>query len=127
LLLEAGRQHAFRHRRGAFVETHQHLDLGAERLLVEVEGFLAAPAEEQVWLDLDAHRLLRCRVGPLRKANYELKLAQDASTGDLRCTRPRRSRAPSCAPSPAPPCCARPPPSPPTSWRRCARNWPGST
>src|SRR5205085_4110532 len=48
LVLAAGGNHAGRRRLRAFLVAHHHLDLGAKRLLVEVERFLAAAVEEQV-------------------------------------------------------------------------------
>ena len=37
---------------GALLEAHEHLDLGAERALVELDRLLAATVEEQIGLDL---------------------------------------------------------------------------
>src|SRR5262249_14941075 len=55
LVVAAGRNHAGRRRLRAFLIAHQHLDLGAERLLVELDRLLAAAVEEQI----------RCRHGLL--------------------------------------------------------------
>ena len=41
---------------GAVLEPHQHRHLGSERPPVEIEGFVAAPVEVQIRLDL------HCRV-----------------------------------------------------------------
>src|SRR5215467_13550128 len=53
LVVAAGRNHAGRRRLRAFLIAHHHLDLGAERLLVELDRLLAAAVEEQI----------RCRHG----------------------------------------------------------------
>src|SRR5215831_7419912 len=55
LVVAAGRDHAGRRRLRAFLIAHHHLDLGAERLLVEIDRLLAAAVEEQI----------RCRHGLL--------------------------------------------------------------
>src|SRR6516164_9001849 len=55
LVVAAGRNHAGRRRLRAFLIAHHHLDLGAERLLVELDRLLAAAVEEQI----------RCRHGLL--------------------------------------------------------------
>src|SRR6516165_5561746 len=55
LVVAAGRDPAGRRRLRAILETHHHLDLGAERLLVELDRLLAAAVEEQI----------RCRHGLL--------------------------------------------------------------
>src|SRR5262249_28945372 len=55
LVVAAGRNPAGRRWFRAVLETHHHLDFGAERLLVEIDRLLAAPVEEQI----------RCRHGPL--------------------------------------------------------------
>src|SRR5215469_8325452 len=48
LVVAAGWNHAGRRRLRAVLETHHHLDLGAERLLVELDRLLAAAVEEQI-------------------------------------------------------------------------------
>src|SRR5215472_17580499 len=60
LVVAAGRNHAGRRRLRAFLIAHHHLDLGAQRLLVELDRLLAAAVEEQI----------RCRHGlsPLWKS-----------------------------------------------------------
>src|SRR6516162_3135179 len=55
LVVAAGRNHAGRRRLRAFLIAHHHLDLGAQRLLVELDCLLAAAVEEQI----------RCRHGLL--------------------------------------------------------------
>src|SRR5262245_42753426 len=64
LVVAAGRNHAGRRRFRAFLIAHHHLDLGAERLLVELDRLLAAAVEEQI----------RCRHGlsPLSKSLGEV-------------------------------------------------------
>src|SRR5215471_12160260 len=60
LVVAAGRDHPGRRRLRAFLIAHHHLDLGAERLLVELDRLLAAAVEKQI----------RCRHGlsPLCKS-----------------------------------------------------------
>src|SRR5262249_8754218 len=53
LVVAARRDHAGGRRLRAFLIAHHHLDLGAERLLVELDRLLAAAVEEQI----------RCRHG----------------------------------------------------------------
>src|SRR5262245_25872773 len=48
LVVATGRNHAGRRRLRAFLLAHHHLDLGAERLLVELHRVLAPAVEEQV-------------------------------------------------------------------------------
>jgi len=48
LVAAIGRNHGLLR---AFLEPHHHLDLGAERLTVEIERLLAAAVEKQVWLN----------------------------------------------------------------------------
>src|SRR5215475_141242 len=55
LVVAAGRNHAGGRRLRAFLIAHHHLDLGAQRLLVELDRLLAAAVEEQI----------RCRHGLL--------------------------------------------------------------
>src|SRR5260370_18438971 len=64
LVVAAGRNPVGRRRFRAVLETHHHLDLGAERLLVELDRLLAAAVEEQI----------RCRHGlsPLSKSFGEV-------------------------------------------------------
>src|SRR5262249_25983526 len=64
LVVAAGRNHAGRRRFRAFLIAHHHLDLGAQRLLVELDRLLAAAVEEQI----------RCRHGlsPLSKSLGEV-------------------------------------------------------
>src|SRR5262252_7167461 len=68
LVVAAGRNHAGRRRLRAFLIAHHHLDLGAERLLVELDRLLAAAVEEQI----------RCRHGlsPLSKSFGKSRLGK---------------------------------------------------
>src|SRR6516164_5963023 len=63
LIVAAGRNPVGRRRLRAVLETHHHLDLGAERLLVELDRLLAAAVEEQI----------RCRHGLLSFCPSRLK------------------------------------------------------
>jgi hypothetical protein len=82
LVLAAGRNHAGRRFLRTFVEAHHHPDLGAERLLVEVDRLLAAAIEEQI----------RCHWHDLSPLLFDLNDACVALSGDNRITL-RRFRA----------------------------------
>jgi hypothetical protein len=50
LFFGARRAHGTVHAIRIFLEAHQHLDLGAERLLIKIQRFFAAAVEEQIGL-----------------------------------------------------------------------------
>src|SRR5262249_39483382 len=83
LVVAAGRNPAGRRRLRAFLKAHHHLDLGAERLLVELDRLLAAAVEEQI----------RCRHGlsPLCKSLGKSRLGSRCD-GAMRPVQAARAR-----------------------------------
>src|SRR5215510_434494 len=83
LVVAAWRDHTGRRRLRAFFIAHHHLDLGAERLLVELDRLLAAAVEEQI----------RCRHGlsPLCKSFGKSRLGSRCD-GAMRRVQAARAR-----------------------------------